>query len=625
VCTRKRAAEEEHPKLELLFWLVLCLFLLVFRASSIHATQEAPAQSPTQEVRFIKFKGVHSIPSSDLKKILSTKEKFLGLFTKAPLDEKILNDDLERIITYYRSQGFYHASIVSHRIIALIGDEVLLEIEVQEGPPMKVSEVTLLVNDEPAGPWHRELLRVMPLHPGSRFTTPAYQDIEKAVLRYLSDWGHPKAHVDLQARLDKRSNLAAISVEVQIGPICCFGPVILEGNESVAKQVIYREVTFHEGERFKGSKIQDTQQRLFGLDLFQFVDLTVENMEGEGTTLPIRILVKEAKKQTVRVGVGYGTVEQFRGQLQWQIRDFLGDGRRLQINAKASSLVQLLAGTFLQPYFLTPHSYLTVNGGIEHEDQVSFENEKVYLDPLFNYKWNERLSSYIGYDLEANRLLNVKIQPAVQGPQDREHENYFISSILQGNAWERVDIPANPSQGLRFFQTLEWATGALGSQVDFVKLILEGRGYVPLSKYGVLAARLKWGGIQSLENTKLIPIFERFFAGGPDSVRGYPYQKLGPLDPDGFPIGGMTLVEGSLEWRFPLTKSFEGVLFSDFGNVYERSFEVVWKNLRYTAGCGIRYLTVVGPLRLDFGYQLNPPDQNFFNPYQFYFSIGQAF
>ncbi len=616
---------EGLPRLFLFLWLGLALSFMVLLALPAGSAAEEPSPSPTLDVRYIKFKGVQTIPSSDLKKILDTKEKFLGLFTKAPLEEKILSDDLERIQTYYRSQGFYHARVVSHQKTKLFGNEVLLEIQVEEGPPMEVSAVTLQVDGNPEGPWHRELLRVMPLQVGSRFTTPGYRDIEKAVVRYLSDWGHPKARVDLNARLDKSTNQAVISVEVQTGPICYFGSIILEGNENVADQVIYRELTFHPGDRFNGSKIQDTQQRLFGLELFQFVDLTVENMDGEETALPVRILLKEAKKQTVRGGVGYGTEDELRGQLQWEIRNFFGDGRRLQINAKASSIVQMLQARFLQPYFLTPRSTLTVDGGIEHENQVSFENDKVYLDPVFNYKWNERLSSFFGYNLEANRLLNVNLQPVVRGPQDQEREDYFISSILQGNAWEHVDIPANPRQGLRFFETLEWATAGLGSQVDYVKLILEGRGYVPLSKYGVLAAKLKWGGIQPLENTPYIPIFKRFFAGGGDSVRGYPYQKLGPLDQDGNPIGGMTLVEGSLEWRFPLPKSFEGVLFTDFGNVFERSFEVVWSNLRYTAGCGVRYLTLVGPLRLDVGYQLNPPDQDFFNPYQFYFSIGQAF
>jgi outer membrane protein assembly complex protein YaeT len=603
----------------------LVLFLLGLQLSLASATQEQSPPGSPPEVRFIKFKGVQALSSGDLKNILKTKEKFLGLFAKAPLDEAVLADDLVRLKTYYQSQGFYHTRIESHEVTPLLGREVLLEIQVEEGPPMVVTTVTLDVDEESSGPWHQDLLRVMPLHPGDRFSTPAYHDMERAVLRYLSEWGYPKARVDLKAKLDKRTDLAEVSVGVHTGPACFFGPVTVEGNDHVATQVILREVTFVPETRFNGAKIQETQQRLFALDLLQFVDVTVEKMDGNETILPIHILVKEAKKQTIRVGFGYGTVEQFRGQLQWEIRNFLGDGRRLQVNAKASSLVQLLAGQFLQPYFLTPHSYLTVDGGIQHEDQVSFENQKEYVDPVFNYKWNERFSSYLGYDLEANRLLNVKVFPTVQGPQDRESENYYVSSLLVGNAWEHVDIPANPREGLRFFETFEWASGSLGSQVEFIKLILEGRGYLPLNKYGVLAGRFKWGGIQTIETTTYIPIFKRFFAGGPDSVRGYPYQKLGPLDQYGNPIGGMTLVEGSLEWRFPLRKSFEGVLFTDFGNVFERSFEVVWSSLRYTAGCGLRYLTLVGPLRLDFGYQLNPPEQNAFNPYQFYFSIGQAF
>ncbi len=601
------------------------LLVLVLQVPIALASEEQAVQSAPPEVRFIKFQGAQTLSPSDLKNILKTREKFLSLFSSAPLDEAVLVEDLERIKTYYRSQGFYHTQVESYRAIPLLGSEVLLEIQVEEGPPMMVSTLTLEVDRKSSGPWHQELLKVMPLHPGDRFSTPAYQDIEKAALRYLSEWGYPKARVDLKAQLDKQTNLAEIFVAVDIGPACFFGPVTVEGNENVESRVILREVTFCPGDRFNGTKIRETQQRLFGLDLLQFVDVTVGNMDGNSTMLPIRILVKETRKQTIRVGFGYGTVEEFRGQLQWEVRNFLGDGRRLQVNAKVSSLVQLLASQFLQPYFLSPQSYLTVDGGIQHEDQVSFENQKEYVVPVFNYKWSEKLSSYLGYDMQANRLLDVKVQPKVEGPEDRENEDYFVSSLLVGNSWEHVDIPANPRQGLRFFQTLEWASGRLGSQVDFVKLILEGRGYVPLSRYGVLAGRFKWGGIQSTEKTDYLPIFKRFFAGGPDSVRGYPYQKLGPMDQNGNPIGGMTLVEGSLEWRFPIRKSFEGVLFADFGNVFERSYEILWSNLRYTAGCGVRYLTLVGPLRLDFGYQLNPPEKSSFNPYQIYFSIGQAF
>ncbi len=303
----------------------------------------------------------------------------------------------------------------------------------------------------------------------------------------------------------------------------------------------------------------------------------------------------------------------------------MGDGRRLQVNTKASSLVQFVEGKLLQPYLWGPESTFTLEGGVRHESQESFENRKIFVSPVVSYKWSERLSSYAGYDLEANRLLDVDLNVSDLGPVDDENQEYYISSLIEGLVWAKVDEPLNPGKGLRLSQSLEWASIAMGSEVDFVKLTLEGRGYVPLKKYGVLATRLKWGGIHSLENTKNIPIFKRFFAGGADSVRGYPYQRLGPLDEDGNPVGGMTLVEGSVEWRFPLRKSFEGVLFFDFGNVFEKSYELVWDNLGYSAGCGIRYLTFVGPLRLDFGYQLNPPEEEAFDPYEIHFSIGQAF
>jgi len=304
------------------------------------------------------------------------------LFTKAPLDEAVLAEDLERIKTYCRSQGFYHAQIESYEVVPLLGREVILEIQLKEGPPIVVSDLTLEVDEQPSGPWHEELLKVMPLHPGDGSAPPLIRESKKAALRYLSEWGYPKARVDLKAQLNKQTNLAEISVAVMLVRLVIW-PGDREGNVNVGTQVILRELTFYPGDRFNGSKVQETQQRLFGLDLLQFVDMTVENMDGNDTLLPIHILVKEAKKQTVRVGFGYGTVEEFRGQLQWQIRNFMGDGRRLQVNAKASSLIQLLAGQFLQPYFLSPRSYLTVDGGIQHEDQVSFENQKEYVVPVF--------------------------------------------------------------------------------------------------------------------------------------------------------------------------------------------------------------------------------------------------
>jgi outer membrane protein assembly complex protein YaeT len=579
-------------------------------------------QKDQLQVREIRFEGNNIISSSELKKILSTKERKFRWFFKAPLDEKIFSEDLEIIPKYYLSQGFYHMRLISHEIEPMVGDNVRIIIRLEEGPPMMVSKVDFKIDGPSPEKWREEIMKILPIQEGKRFTTPGYKDIEKTARVFLAQRGYPKAKVDMRARLDKGTNLGTVKVDIEVGPVCTFGAIRVEGNESISTKVITRELRFHEGERFDGSKIEAARQRLFALDLFQFVDISIEGLDEDTTVLPIRVLVKEAKKQTVRLGAGYGTDDQGRGQAQYEIRDFLGDGRRLQINIKASGIVQTAEGRFIQPYFMDTTGSFIVDGGIMRETQVSFDNLKEYIRPKYEYKWFDGLVSYVGYNFEANRLTKVVIPPS---PTDQEHQEYYISSLIAGNTWDRVDSLLDPKKGWRLLENTEWASSWLGSEVDYLKFTLEGRGYAPIFDLGTLALRLKYGGIEPLEGTSQVPIFKRFFSGGTDSVRGYPYQKLGPLAPDGDPIGGMEVVEGGIEWRFPIKRPLEGAVFSDFGNVAPTIGHLSMDDTRYTAGVGLRYLTLIGPLRFDVGYELNPPEPRPFAPYQFHFSIGQAF
>ena len=600
--------------------------------SAVPATPPEPPSatqpsSSSPQVISIRFQGVHQVSAKELKKRMSTKEKRLYLFGKTRLDEKELAEDLKLLEQYYKSQGFYHMRVLSHRAVPLVGNRVRLEIAIEEGPPLIVEELQLRVNEQDGGPWHKEIQDLLPLKRGKRFTSEDYKDTEKILLRFFGDWGYPKAKVDVRARLDKGTNQGSVFLDAATGPLCFFGPITLEGNQKVEDHVILRELTFHRGERFSTAKIQEGQRRLFNLSLFQLVDMNVEEMEGDATELPVRIMLKESKKQTVRAGVGYGTEDKFRGRLDWEIRNFMGDGRRLQFEARASTILQIVETNLYQPYLLGSQATLNSKIGALHEDVPAFENRKFYTSTMIDYKIDSHFTSRFGYSFEANRLLDVNLDLLSQQPADSTNQDFLVSSLLGGLSWMQVDDPLNPKSGFQIFPNMEWASVVLGSQVDYIKLSLEGRGYVPIGNFGTLAGKLLWGTIYNLENTESIPIFKRFFAGGSNSVRGYPYQKLGPLDQLGNPIGGLATVEGSLETRFPLPfyKSLEGVVFFDFGNVYEERLAIFEKGLRYASGCGVRYMTPIGPVRFDFGYELNPPAQQFFQPYQFYFSIGQAF
>src|SRR5262249_24405960 len=181
----------------------------------------------------------------------------------------------------------------------------------------------------------------------------------------------------------------------------------------------------------------------------------------------------------------------------------------------------------------------------------------------------------------------------------------------------------NPSHGTVLRGRLEHANTALVSDFSFVKLVLEGRHYVPLWGPFLLATRLKLGGIEPYGASTDVPFNVRFFAGGPGSVRGFQLNRLGPVNADGDPIGGLSLMEGSAELRFPLFGDFGAVLFLDFGNVFRPPFTYPLGDLLYAVGPVRRYNTPVGPLRLDVGIIVDRRQGE--NCGRIELSIGQAF
>ncbi|WP_170920280.1 outer membrane protein assembly factor BamA [Desulfacinum hydrothermale] len=604
--------------------LVTLLALVVGGAPVWAASPETPS-SPVRYVRHIRFVGVKGLSPKELKKVMETRVRRFRWFGGEPLDERVLAKDLERIEKLYRSQGYYDARVVGHRLLPLVGSNYILEIEVDEGQPVLVESVQLFVDGKASSPWHKELVSNLPVRPGERFTTPAYEHIDRTIRRFLAEWGYARAKVTTRGILDKRARKARLRVDVQMGPPCYFGPITIEGNRKVDAKIIRRELNFREGERFRTSAVTAAQRRLMNTRLFSFVNVQVVEEGDTGPRLPIHVVVKEAKSQSVRFGVGYGTEDKLRGILGWEYRNFLGGGRDLQVRTKASSLARYVDARLLQPHLLGFNAFLTSSAGYSREIQESFENEQYYVRNQWNVRESDRLLLYLAHNLEANRLLDLSLEPDEVLGAEKEGENYFVSSLVAGSTYQRVDDLLDPHRGWQVLQRLEWGSGWLASDVSFLKLSLEGRAYLPLDPLGVLAMRARWGSIKELEDTTYVPIFKRYFTGGSNSVRGYPYQKLGPLDDSGNPLGGLTVVEANLDWRFPLKNSWEGVLFLDAGNVYPSSYELVWDQLRFTTGVGLRYKTPVGPLRVDVGYQLNPPSDVPFNRYQIHFSIGHAF
>jgi outer membrane protein assembly factor BamA len=337
------------------------------------------------------------------------------------------------------------------------------------------------------------------------------------------------------------------------------------------------------------------------------------------------VQLKPKKSQNFRFGIGYGTEDGLRLKGAWTYRNLWGWAGKTSISAKRSDLIENIQTDYIQPYFLDAQNTLRAKTGFEREKFESYTNRKVFgtagLERTFMKYWTVAA----GYNLEVNNLEEIKITDPEELEKLSQQNIYFISSLLGGLVYNSADNALDPKKGSVVALSAEWASDLLGSEINFVRPALELKRYQPVYENFTVAGRVRFETIQS-DDPASIPIFKRLFLGGSDTVRGYDYQKIPPLDDTGNPLGGLSSLNANLELRFPVYRKLTGVIFGDMGLLDPEYLRYDTGEMRYTCGGGIRYNTIVGPLRLDIGYKLNPPEsEQKVDRWRLHFSIGQAF
>jgi outer membrane protein insertion porin family len=299
----------------------------------------------------------------------------------------------------------------------------------------------------------------------------------------------------------------------------------------------------------------------------------------------------------------------------------LGGGRRLSIAAKYSSII--LAGTInlVQPHFLSPRTQGIVNLAYDQEKEETYVRNAARLAPRINHRFSTTLSGFLGYRLEYNMLNDVDASTTLALGEIRKKG--ILSGPTMGLVWNTADDPLNPKKGEVISLTVDQAGAIWGGEFKFYKFTTEAKKYIDIGWKTVFATRLKLGLADAIGSDKNLPLFERFFSGGEKSVRGYERRHLGPLGANGDPLGGLSLIEGSIELRRPIWKELNGAVFLDFGQVSKRAFDIPAGDLQFSAGVGVSYATPVGPLRLDVGFPFKPPRGD--SAWQIHFSIGSYF
>lgn len=530
-------------------------------------------------------------------------------------DPITFREDLERLRRFYEARGFYRARVTYDLAVDPETEGIQVKIEIVEGPPVIVTEVNVDVAGSSLLPPE------LPLKQGDIFVEETYRKGEETLRNFFLEHGYAHVTTTRRAEVHIDQDRANVWYQADPGPLAVFGETTIQGTQEVDPAIVRRELVYQAGQVFSPKKIAESQAKIVALDLFGSVRIIPKDAPGKPNVVPMAVQVSEKEAREIRIGVGYGTEDEFRAQLRWQHNNWLGGGRRLSIEAKYSSITTSGAITLVQPHFLSPRTRGIISLRQDRDDEDTYLLNASRFNPRLEHQFSPNLTGFIGYRLEYDRLERIG-QAAIEA-LGSVRERGILSGPRLGLVWNTSDGPLDPTKGEVLSFTGEQAGQIWGGQYSFYKLTAEAKKYYRLGWETILAGRLKIGFAEPLGPEENLPIFERLYAGGEKSVRGYARRKLGPLDADGNPIGGLSLIEGSLELRRSIWGPLGGALFIDFGQVSTRSFDPPVNDIQFGSGFGVNYRTPIGPLALYVGFPWRPPRGE--ASWQIYFSVGAYF
>jgi len=596
----------------------------------------------TLKVKSINVEGNMSFPSDSIKKLLATKPAW-WFIQKGAFDEEKFQADIARIATFYRGKGYLDAQVTSRKEYVEDDQYLNITIMIEEGKRYIVGEITL--RGELTMP-EEEIRELILMEPGDPFDYEMMKEDVENVRMFYYDRGYMNADVDLQHRYNPAEDRMDLTYDVQSRGEVYVGKINIIGNTKTKDQVVRREIRVYPGEKYQGEQLRRSKERIYNLGFFE--DVYFETVPTQDPLVKdLNVMIKETKTGEFAFGGGYSSVDAFIGFVQirqknFDILDFptfTGGGQDLTIRAEAGSARTNYFLNWTDPWiFGLPYLFGFDVYREEHNRYgltgYGYDERRTGGSLRVGKELGEHLGAGIVYNLEEVKISNLPDDP---GPAlESERGENIISRLTLNLNYDRRNNKYSPSKGYFVGCSMQNAGGFLSGDKTFVKGWINGSYYHSIMKIVVLEIRGSMGLAENYGNTNEIPIYERFFAGGANTIRGYKERAVGPRDRKdsgaiGDAIGGEAMAIASAEITFPIFKGvIKGAVFYDVGNVWASAGEMLTSQyyedngFKQGAGIGVRVKTPIGPIKLDWGYPLS---ENYGEEKegQFYFSVSHGF
>ncbi|MDW7679267.1 MAG: outer membrane protein assembly factor BamA [bacterium] len=531
--------------------------------------------------------------------------------------ENIYKDDLASLVSFYQRNGYLEARVIDQQVnIDSLDRNVQIHIKIEEGEVTIVDGISLFGNqhfDE------TQLMKLVKLKVGEPLQQEKIQDTRLRILTHYANNGFLDAEVSPEIKINYEAHRAYVDLIIVERAQFTIDQINVVGIEKTKQRVVHRELLFEENEIIQYSQLLKSQRKLYLTGLFQSVFIHPRPAaSGDSTQKDILIEIKENYSGEFNVMLGYGSIEKIRTRIEIFNTNISGTARKLGLTTKLNFIHQGVEASFTEPWLFGRPWRFDANFRRSFFDEPGYDLDQLGARFTIGRTFFERSNVALIYRYENNRLKNIR---TTEIPDKFRSD---LRTLKLTTIFDNRDNMFNTTRGVY----LEWGNELAGSFLSgtdtFVRTLGRLKYFRRLADKTVLATSLDIGWMKEFGKSKGIPLNERFYAGGPNSLRGFPYHSVGPLDINRVEVGGnFKLVMNLVEIRRPIYKMVSGALFIDAGNVW-RSFRTVHlSDIRIAPGLGLRLDTPIGVVRFDYGFNVFPKPGEAAGA--FFVNIGQAF
>jgi len=582
------------------------------------------------KVRKVEVLGNKTISLRRIVRLMKSKKAWL--FNRGDFKEKVLDDDLRRITDFYKLEGFSDAVVKID--VERLPKGIHLIVRVNEGKRYYVGKITVEGVKEIS---ENTVNLAMKLQDGSVYSEQAVYLDSSLIREAYVDRGYIFSQVEPLSLLNPATGKIDIAYKINENNIAYIEDINIKGNAKTKDKVIRRELRVYPGERFDGKRIRKSKERLDNLGFFEEIRFGTEP-GSKPDNVDLVVDVKEAKTGYFSFGGGYSSIDEFMGFVEIRQRNFdyrnfstfTGAGQDLSVMLSMGTLTKRYQLSFTNPWIFDKPVSFGFDGyrkGHDQDDNVGYAYKEDVKGGLLRLgrEFNDYWKGGVAY-----RLENVKISDVVDGATTELLDEVGSNNLSSGEAqlsYDSRDSVNSPSKGIYASNTLQLFGGPFCGDKDFVKYLGRISLYTPAINKSVIELRLRGGIASEFSDTNKIPIYERFFAGGASTVRGYRERKVGPIDRvTEDPLGGDKMLIGNIEYTYPLADFLKAATFFDIGKVWgSDSANIIENGFMSSIGLGLRVNTPIGPVSVDYGWPLDTEVGEEDQEGRFHFNVSRAF